>query len=150
MLNFFGKKYLQHAVKILVIILYTNKKHQIYRLQKLNRRELYNIQSILKEERFSFQKFCKILFQNYDLAWKIIYTLPRRVTVDTKFRIFFRMLNAFSPLCSFSMKEPQSSIHLFILIQKRISLVSATIVSPRFTNNSINYATGRHLRFYRS
>ena len=110
------------------------KKHQIYCLEKLNSRELYNMQLILKVEKPTFQTYFEKKFQNPELEWKDIYTLPRRVTINTNLRIFQykllhnilylnKMLYKFgkkvSPLCSFCMGKPESAIHLFILVQKQ-------------------------------
>ena len=64
------------------------KKHQIYCLEKLNSRELYNMQLILKEEKPAAQTYFEKIFQNRELEWKDIYTLPRRVTIKTNLRIF--------------------------------------------------------------
>ena len=62
------------------------------------------------------------------MEWKDIYTLPRRVTINTNFRIFqYKLLHnilylngvlykfgkKISPLCSFCMEESESPIHLF-------------------------------------
>ena len=110
------------------------KKHQIYWLEKLNSRELYNMQLILKVEQTTAQTYFEKKCQNPELEWKDIYTLPRRVTINTNLRIFQykllhnilylnKMLYKFgkkvSPLCSFCMEKPESAIHLFIHVQKQ-------------------------------
>ena len=104
------------------------KNHQIYCLEKLNSRELYNMQLILKVEKPTTQTYFRNIFQNPELEWKDISTLPRRVTINTNLRIvqhkllhnilsFNKILYKFgkkiSPLCSFCMKEPEIPIHLF-------------------------------------
>ena len=64
------------------------KKHQIYCLEKLNRRELYNMQLILKVEKPTAQTYFDKNFQNLELKWKDMYTLPRHVTINTNLHIF--------------------------------------------------------------
>ena len=101
------------------------KKHEIYCSEKLNSRELYNMQRILNVE---CSNIFREKFQNLELEWEDIYTLPRRVTINTNLRIFqykllhnilylnemlFKFGKKVSPLCSFSMEEPESLIHLF-------------------------------------
>ena len=72
------------------------KKHQIYCLEKLNSRELYNMQLILKVEKPTSQTYFQKNFQNPELEWKVIYTLPKRVTNDTNFRVFqYKLLHIF-------------------------------------------------------
>ena len=104
------------------------KKHQIYWLEKLNSRVLYNMQLILNVEKPTAQIYFKKNFQNLELEWKNIYSLPRGVTINTNLRIFQykllhdtfylnKMLYKFgkkvSPFYSFCMEEPESPIHLF-------------------------------------
>ena len=64
------------------------KKHQIYCLEKLNTRELYNMLLILKVEKPTVQTYFEKIFQNPQLEWKDIYTLPGLVTINTSLRIF--------------------------------------------------------------
>ena len=80
-----GKKFFKGVVIISVILLLT---HQISSLEKLNSRELYNIQLILNVEKPTAQTYLEKKFQNPELEWKDIYTLPRRVTINTNLRIF--------------------------------------------------------------
>ena len=104
------------------------KKHQIYCLEKLNSRELYSMQLILKVEKLTAQTYFEKHFQKPKLEWKDVYTLPRRVTIHTKLRIFkyellhnilylkamlYKFGKMVSPLCSCCMEEPESTIHLF-------------------------------------
>ena len=113
------------------------KKHQIYCLEKLNSRELYNTQLILNVEKPTIQTYFEKKIQNPELEWEDIYTLPRRVTINTNLRIFQykllhnvlylnEMLYKFgknvSPLCSFCKEEPESQIHLFHSCTKTNSL----------------------------
>ena len=103
-------------------------KHQIYCLEKLNSRELYNMQLILQVEKPTAQTYFKKIFQNPELEWKDMYTLPRCVTINTNLHIFqYKLLHNIlylnvmlykfgkkvSPLCSFCMKEPESPIYFF-------------------------------------
>ena len=64
------------------------KKHKIFCLEKLNSRELYNMQFILKVEKPTAQTYFEKIFQNPELEWKDIYTLPKRVAINTNLRIF--------------------------------------------------------------
>ena len=64
------------------------KKHQIHCLQKLKNRDLYNLQLILKVEKTITEIYFEKNFQNPELEWKDIYTLPRRVTINTNLSIF--------------------------------------------------------------
>ena len=59
-----------------LIINEKSKKHQIYCLEKLNSGELYNMQLILNVEKPTAQIYFKKNFQNLELEWKDIYTLP--------------------------------------------------------------------------
>ena len=74
-----GKKFFKGVVIISVILLLT---HQISSLEKLNGRELYNIQLILNVEKPTAQTYFENKFQNPELEWKDIYTLPRRVRIN--------------------------------------------------------------------
>ena len=58
------------------------KKHQIYCLEKLNIRELYDMQLLLSVKKPTAQTYFEKKFQNPELEWKDIYTLPRRVTIN--------------------------------------------------------------------
>ena len=50
--------------------------YQIYCLEKLYSRELFNVELILKVERLTAQTYFEKNFQNPELEWKDIYTLP--------------------------------------------------------------------------
>ena len=108
------------------------------------------MQLILKVEEPTAQTYFEKKFQNPELEWKTIYTLPRRVTINTNLRIFQykllhnvlylnKMLYKFgkklSPLCSFCMEEPESPIHLFhstnfLWMQVQHSFQNVLIISP--------------------
>lgn len=79
-------------MKILIILQkhYLIKKHQIDSFGKLNSREFYNMLSMLKKKKKQFSRIVRKPFQNSDLEWKVIYTLVKRVTTDTKLCIFNR------------------------------------------------------------
>lgn len=47
------------------------------------------MQFILKQEKPTSQQYYEKLFRNSDLAWEVIYTLPGRVRIDAKLRIFY-------------------------------------------------------------
>ena len=83
---------------------------------------------IIKIEKSTPQTYFEKNFQNSELKWKNIYTLPRRVTISTNLHMFqyklfhnFLYLNEMlykfgkkiSPLYSFCMDEPENPIHLF-------------------------------------
>ena len=91
------------------------------------------MQLILKVEIQTAQTNFHKNFQNPELEWKDINTLPRHVTTNANLCIFqckslhnilylnkmlYRFGKGVSPLFSFCMEEPQSPIHLFILVQK--------------------------------
>ena len=72
------------------------------------------------------QLYFEDLFQIKDFDWKHAYLLPRRVTVDTKLRIFqYKIVSNVLylneklldlkrfPLCSFCQSENETLIHLF-------------------------------------
>ena len=107
---------------------YLIKKHQIYCLEKLNSRELYKMQLMLSVEKPTAQTYFEKKFQNPELEWKDIYTLRRRVMINTNLCIFqYKLLHNIlylnemlykfgkkvTPLCSFCMEELESLIHLF-------------------------------------
>ena len=86
------------------------------------------MQLILKVEKPTAQTYFEKIFQNPELEWKDIYTLPRRITINTNLRIFqckllhnilylnvmlYKFGKKVFPLCSFFMKEPESPIHFF-------------------------------------
>ena len=55
--------------------------HQIYCLNKLNRKEIYSILTESSDSKPS-QLYYKNVFENSNLDWKTIYMLPRTVTKD--------------------------------------------------------------------
>ena len=104
------------------------KKNQIYSLDKCNSKELYCLQISLNNSKTRSQLYFEDLFQTKGIAWKHVYLLPRRVTVDTNLRILqykilnnvlylneklFRFKNISSPLCFFCQSENETPIHLF-------------------------------------
>ena len=108
------------------------KKHQIYFLEKLNSRELYNIQ--LKLEKPTAETYFKKNSQNPELEWKDIYTIPRRVTIDTNLGMFqYKLIhNIFylnvmlykygkkvSHFALFTWKNLKAQFIFFILVQRR-------------------------------
>ena len=81
-----------------------------------------------KYEKPTSQLYYERYFNKFDFDWKLIYLLPRMVTVDTKLRVFqYKILNNIlfvnkmlfkfrkveSPLCSFCKAEDETYIHLF-------------------------------------
>ena len=92
------------------------KRNQIYSLDKCSSKELYCLQISLNNSKTRSQLHFEDLFQNKDIDWRHVYLLPRRVTMDTKLRIFqyeilnnvlylneklFRFKKISCPLCSF-------------------------------------------------
>ena len=70
------------------------KKNNLYCLNKLGSRELYQIQISEKYKKPTLQLHCERYFNKFDFDWKLIYCLPRMVTVDTKLRVFqYKILN---------------------------------------------------------
>ena len=62
------------------------KKHQIYFLENLNSRD--TLQLILNVEKPTALTYFEKNFQNLELEWKDIYTIPRLVAINTNLRIF--------------------------------------------------------------
>ena len=103
------------------------KKHQICCVEKINSTELYDMQLILKIEKPTTQTYFDKIFKNPELEWKDVYTLPRRVTINTNLHIFqHKLLNNIlylnemlhfgekvPPLGFFYMEEAESPFHLF-------------------------------------
>ena len=99
------------------------KKNNLYCLNKLGSRELYQIQISEKYEQPTSQLYYERYFNKFDFDWKLIYLLPRMITVDTKLRVFqYKILNNIllvnkilfkfrkveSPLCSFCKAEDET------------------------------------------
>ena len=69
-------------------------KNQVYILNKLTSKKIYDILISASEIQPTSQNYYQEIFQTTNLDWKIIYTLPRIVTLDTKFRVFqYKLLN---------------------------------------------------------
>ena len=70
------------------------KNNQILALEKRIPKELYSLSIFLKTEIPTSQKYFIRLFPNLQCDWKGIYFLTRKVTIDTKLRIFqYKLLN---------------------------------------------------------
>ena len=70
------------------------KNNQILALEKLIPKELYSLSIFLKTETPTSQKYFIRPFPNLQCDWKGIYLLTRKVTIDTKLRIFqYKLLN---------------------------------------------------------
>ena len=104
------------------------KKHQILSLNKLNSATLCEILIDTNIIKPTSQTYFENLFSNFKPDWKSIYLLPRRVTLDTNFRMFqYKLLNNVlylnnmlhrfkkvdSPLCSYCNEEEETPLHLF-------------------------------------
>ena len=96
---------------------------------ELGSRELYQIQISEKYKRPTSQLFQEGYFNNFGFYWKLIFLLPYMDTVDTKLRvfqckvlnnilfvnkIFFKLRNVESPLCSFCKAEDDTERISFI------------------------------------
>ena len=105
------------------------KNNQILALEKLIPKELYSLSIFLKTEIPTSQKYFMRLFPNLQCDWKDIYLLPRKVTIDTKLRIFqYKLLNNILYLnkhlfmfrkkdtkhCSFCKLQDETINHLFV------------------------------------
>ena len=105
------------------------KNNQILALEKLISKELYSLSIFLKTEIPTSQKYFMRLFPNLQCDWKDIYLLPRKVTIDTKLRIFqYKLLNNILYLnkhlfmfrkkdtkhCSFCKLQDETINHLFV------------------------------------
>ena len=97
-------------------------------MNKLNSATLYEILIEANKIKPTSQTYFENLFSNFNLDWKSIYLLPRRVTLDTNLRMFqykllnnvldlnkmlFRFRKVDSPLCSYCSEEEETLLHLF-------------------------------------
>ena len=97
--------------------------HQIYCLNKLNRKEIYSILTESSDSKPS-QLYYKNVFENSNLDWKTIYMLPRTVTKDSRLQVFqYKLLNnvlylnkmlfRFGKICFFCKMTEQTPTYLF-------------------------------------
>ena len=116
------------------------KKHQILRLNKLDRKELYNIRLLANSVKPSSQSYFENVFLGHVFEWDKIYVLPRIVTTDSRIPTFqytnvstldnvlylnkklFELNKINSPECSFSKCEEETTIHLFHICRKMQAL----------------------------
>ena len=99
----------------------------------MENRELYQRQISGKYEKPTSQLYYERCFNKFDFDWKLIYLLPRMVTVDSILRVFqYKILNNIlfvnkmlfkfrqveSTLCSFCKAEDETYIHLFYKCRK--------------------------------
>ena len=71
-------------------------------MEKLIHKELYSLPIFLKTEILTSQKYFIRLFPNFQSDWKDTDLVPRKVTIDTKLRIFqYKLLNNMSEQRSF-------------------------------------------------
>ena len=111
----------------------SNYKKNLYCLNKLESKELYQIQTSKKYKKPTSQLYYEGYSNNFDFDWKLVYLLPRIVTVDTKLRFFqykilsnilfvnkmlFKLRKVESQLCSFWKAEDEIYIHLFYRSRK--------------------------------
>ena len=104
------------------------KNHQIYCLNKLSSKEICSILIESTDLKPSSQIYYKNIFQNSNLDWKTIYTLPRIVTKDSRLRVFqykllnnvlylnemlFRFRKTYSSLCSFCKMVEETPLRFF-------------------------------------
>ena len=97
-------------------------------MNNLNSATLYEILIEANKIKPTSQTYFENLFSNFNLDWKSIYLLPRRVTLDTNLRMFqykllnnvlylnkmlFRFKKVDSPLCSYCNEEEKTPLYLF-------------------------------------
>ena len=102
-------------------------------MNKLGSRELYQIQISEKYKKTTSHLYFEGYFNNFDFDWKLIYLLPRMVTVDKKLKVFqYKILNNILfvnkmllklrkveyPLCSLYKAEDETYIRLFYRCRK--------------------------------
>ena len=102
-------------------------------LDKQGSRELYQIEISGKSKKPTFKLYYERYLNKFDFYWKLIYLLPRIVTVDTKLRVFqykilndilyvntmiFKFRKVVLPLCSFCKAEDETYIRLFYRCRK--------------------------------
>ena len=104
------------------------KKHQVYSLGKRNSKELYNILILGSHKKSTSQRYFEAFFESSTTDWKVIYLLPRKTTIDTKYcsfqyktlnnvlylnKLLFKFRKVKYPLCSFYKSAEETIIHLF-------------------------------------
>ena len=97
-------------------------------MNKLNSTILYEIFIEANKIKPTSQTYLENLFSNFNLDWKSIYLLPRRVTSDTNLRMFqyklssnvlylnkmlFRFKKVDPPLFTYCNEEEETPLHLF-------------------------------------
>ena len=109
------------------------KNNSILALKKLSPAEIYSLLILLRNNIPTSQKYYKKIFTNVDIEWKDIYLLPRKVTIETKLRIFqYKILNNIlylnkhlflfrkkdNKFCSYCLTEEETITHIFATCQK--------------------------------
>ena len=102
-------------------------------MNKLNSATLYEILIEANKIKLTTQTYFENLFSNFNLDWKSIYLLPRRVTLDPNLRMFqytllnnvlylnkmlFRFKKVDSPFCSYCNEEEETPLLLFYSCSK--------------------------------
>ena len=104
------------------------KKNNLISIEKLHCRELYNILVYNSPHKPTSQTYFENIFENQEINWKDIYTLPRKVSIDCNVRSFqYKVLNNIlylnkklfifgkspSSLCSYCKEADETVLHLF-------------------------------------
>ena len=109
------------------------KKNSILALEKLSPAEIYSVLIAIRNAIPTSQKYYKDYFTTADIDWKDIYLLPRKVTIETKLRMFqYKILNSTlylnkhlflfkkkdNKFCSYCFTEEETVSHIFATCKK--------------------------------
>ena len=89
---------------------------QLYMPDNLVSKELYNVSLCSMYEKPTSQSYYEKLLEKSNLNWREIFILPRKVSIDTNFRMFqYKILNNISFLNKllFKFENVQSSLSSF-------------------------------------
>ena len=113
------------------------KNNSILAFNKLTPAELYSLSIFVRNTIPTTQKYYKDTLPNVEVEWKDVYLLPRRVTIDTKLRMFqYKVFNNIlylnkhlflfgkkdNKFCSYCLTEEETISHIFATCQKTSSL----------------------------
>ena len=103
------------------------------------------MQLILKVEKPTAQTYFERNFQNPELEWKDMYTLPRCVTINAKLYVFpYKLLHDILYLNEMLYKSEKKYPHIALFLWKSMKF-SDTAFFPKCTINISNYTTEHYL-----
>ena len=105
-------------------------------------RELYQIQISEKYEKPTSQLYYERYFNKFDFDWKLIYLLPRMVTVDTKLRVFqYKILNniLFMNKMLFKFRKVESPLCYFCKVELTYMFFIGAEKFPFYGDNFMSF-----------